>query len=429
MVEKWGRNILLLLTLALPYQAVSHAEGTPTSREFMRVALQNNPSIKASIASIGSAEGNAVQAGLIPNPEAVFEMENFAGDGSYTGFDSAEFTMGVQQTIEMGGKRTYRTHVADHEVSRAHQEVMTQILAILSEVQFATVRYAVAQERLRFAQKRLDLANQTHNVVKVRVDAARDSEIEHTKVDIEKMVAEIEQNKARKELQIAEVQLSRLLGTELSGLVESDGVLKTLPTLPEQAMVLQSITHIPQSKILEFNKLRAEAAFDLANSQAIPDPTLGFGVRRFNDTDNTAFVATLTVPIPIFDRNQGGIQQARAELTKAKAERGAGLLSIREMALKTWEEFASALQEVKTYQKDIIPSAEKAYSQASEGFSAGRFSFLSLLDAQRTLYEVQETRLSALLTLHKAKANMDFLMNEHIDLVETALQTTEGKEG
>lgn len=428
MLKKQGKYFCFLLSLLAFSVFEGRAEGSFNSNTLMQIAIQNNPAIQAAIASIRSAEGNAVQAGLLPNPEATIEVENFGGNKNLRDFKGAEFTVGVQQTIEVGGKRSHRTNVASNNVSRVRQEAITQILSILSNVQFTTVRYAIAKERLKFVQKRRDLANQTHNLVKRRVDAARDSEIDHAKVDIEKKVAEIEYSKAKKELRIAGIELSRLLGVEFKELANSENVLEKLPLLPEQTEVLEVVNHASQSEILEFNKLRAEAAFDLAKSNTIPDPTVGFGVRRFNDENNTAFLASISIPIPLFDRNQGKVRQAGAELAKARAERGAGLLSIREMALKTWEEFSSALQEVKAYQKSIIPSAEKAYLQASKGFSSGRFSFLGLLGSQRTLYDVQEARLTSLLALHKARANMDFLMNTHVEIVEVAIQATEGKD-
>lgn len=416
MRRRLKKNTFIKLILALLCPVLGQAAEGTFNRELLYIAVKSNHSIQASVAAVNSAIGESIQAGLLPNPEVVLETENFAGSGNYSGFNSAEFTMGVQQTVEMGGKRFHRKNAANHATSKIRQQSIARILAILSEVQFSIVRYTVAKERLVLSKKRLGLANRTHNRVKVRVSAARDSELEHAKVDIEKKIAEIELGKAKKEFHVAKSQLSRLLGGRIDSTTDLDWVLKFLPALPEKNTVFQSTSHTSQNKIFEFNKLRAEANFKLAQAQAVPNPTIGIGARKFNDNKKTAFLASLSIPIPILDRNQGGIKQAREELVKARAEKEEGMLSIREEALKTWEEFSTALDEVRIYQKNIIPSAKKAYLRASEAFSAGRLSLLNLLDAQRTLIEVQEARLASILSLHQAKANMDFLMNSHIDI-------------
>ena len=89
--------------------------------------LENNPDIKMNLASIMSAEGQALQAGLRPNPQAIMELENFGGDDDFSGVDGAELTLGVEQEIEIAGKRTYRKDVANYALAAAKQEAVSQI--------------------------------------------------------------------------------------------------------------------------------------------------------------------------------------------------------------------------------------------------------------------------------------------------------------
>ena len=163
--------------------------------------------------------------------------------------------------------------------------------------------------------------------------------------------------------------------------------------------------------------MQARSSLSLAHAQAVPDPVFGFGVRRFNESDSTALVANLSFPIPVFNRNQGSIQEAKANMVKADAQSYAAELSLRQSALQAWENLASSLEETRRYQNEIIPSAQKAYSQADDGYGRGAFSFLDLLDAQRTLYAVQEARLDSLLNVYQAQAQTDFLMGTHSPLI------------
>ena len=86
-----------------------------------------------------------------------------------------------------------------------------------------------------------------------------------------------------------------------------------------------------------------------------------------------------------------------------------------------YAQILAASNAVKRYQDEIIPSALRAYNQASEGYGLGRFSFLELLDAQRTLYEMQEAHLNSLLQFHRAKAQVDFLMSAHAELIQQTI--------
>jgi cobalt-zinc-cadmium efflux system outer membrane protein len=124
----------------------------------------------------------------------------------------------------------------------------------------------------------------------------------------------------------------------------------------------------------------------------------------------------------VFNRNQGSVKAAKAGIVEVDATARQQDLNLTASAIAAWEKLAAAHKEAEAYQGDMVPSAERAYAQASDGYSAGRFSFLDLLDAQRTLYEVQEARLNSLLSLYEAKAQTDFLMNVYEPLIQNMIQ-------
>ena len=378
------------------------------------------------LASIMSAEGQALQAGLRPNPQAIMELENFGGDDDFSGVDGAELTLGVEQEIEIAGKRTYRKDVANYALAAAKQEAVSQILATLASTHQSYAGYVIAQERLKLAERRLALADKTHEAVKKRVSAAAASDIQHTKVDIEQKAAAIEKAQAIEELASAKAQLERILASGVDQINEGIGFLQTAFDVPEKEQLIKALENLPQAEMMKLKELQAQSNIELAKAYGVPNPTIGLGIRRFNETDSNAFMATLSIPIPISDRNQGNIAQARAERIVAENENRSTLLSLKEASEKVYQQLLAASQEVKSYKNDIIPSAQKAYEQASEGYNSGRFSFLELLDAQRTLYEMQEAQLDSLLKLHQAKAQADFLMNAHAHLIQQTISLKTG---
>lgn len=424
-----NKKILTLLTctalFSMPLQ--SNAQNLETDLyPVFQIVLENNPDIKMNLASIMSAEGQALQAGLRPNPQAIMELENFGGDDDFSGVDGAELTLGVEQEIEIAGKRTYRKDVANYALAAAKQEAVSQILATLASTHQSYAGYVIAQERLKLAERRLALADKTHEAVKKRVSAAAASDIQQTKVDIEQKVAAIEKAQAIEELASAKAQLERILASGVDQINEGSGFLQTAFDVPEKEQLIKALENLPQAKMMKLKELQAQSNIELAKAYGVPNPTIGLGIRRFNETDSNAFMATLSIPIPISDSNQGNIAQARAEQIVAENENRSTLLSLKEASEKVYQQLLAASQEVKSYKNDIIPSAQKAYEQASEGYNSGRFSFLELLDAQRTLYEMQEAQLDSLLKLHQAKAEADFLMNAHAHLIQQTISLQTG---
>lgn len=138
---------------ALLWQPTLAGAETLDKQAALHRALQNNPTYKAALATIDAAEGATLQASLPPNPDAVFEIENFAGEDENEGFDGAELTLGIEQTIEMGGKRSNRTKVAGFSYSITQQQAKAQALSLLAETDYAYGRGAFGFLDLLDAQR------------------------------------------------------------------------------------------------------------------------------------------------------------------------------------------------------------------------------------------------------------------------------------
>ena len=121
-----GRYILPVCIALVLISAPVQADNTLTINDAYAEVLESNPQIRGAVARIKSAEGNRMQQSLRPNPEAVFEAENFGGDDARAGFDGAEYTFGLQQQFEIAGKRGKRETVALHETEQARQRESMQ---------------------------------------------------------------------------------------------------------------------------------------------------------------------------------------------------------------------------------------------------------------------------------------------------------------
>jgi len=282
---------------------------------------------------------------------------------------------------------------------------------------------AISKKHIGLSKRRLELADETLNIVKKRVAAAASPEIEYTKADIEKSSAEIEKRNADTDYINTRNELANLLGLDSGDMLDIDEDLAILPIPVDRQLLINSLNSAPQARINEFAKIQARSSLDLAKATGVPDPTIGLGVRQFFDNDDTALVALLSFPLPVFDRNQGEIKSALANITRTDAVARATELSLLQAALNTWETFNTRLNETNYYQDNIIPNSRKAYEQAEYGYNRGAFTFLDLLDAQRTLNKVQSDYLKSISRLYRSKTQIDFLMGKHKGLIENVLET------
>jgi cobalt-zinc-cadmium efflux system outer membrane protein len=403
--------------------------GTLDKKTALKRALQNNPTYRAALSQIEAAAGERSQASLRPNPNTVFEIENFGGSDQRKGFERTEVTLALEQKIELAGKRRIRTEVADFGYKIVKQEAMVEALKLLSETEYAFIRMSIAKEYIALADNRLQLANQTYEIVKKRVNAAVSPTFQLEKANIEKTEAKIEKHHVEEEYNFARNDLARLLGLKSGDNLHIEADLSVLPKLADHQAVINALKSAPQSRVQEFVKMKARSSLDLAKATGVPDPTVGLGVRQFFDNDDTALVALLTFPLPLFDRNQGGIKSARANVTRADAQAHATELSLHQSAKQAWEIFYAELEIIHHYKDDIIPSAKESYNQVNEGYNLGAFEFLDLLDAQRTLNRVQSEYLDNMLELYQAKVQIDFLMGTYKPLIEEASQNKVEEQG
>ncbi|MGB1087478.1 MAG: TolC family protein [Alphaproteobacteria bacterium] len=373
------------------------------------MAIAASPALKASAAMLDAAAGRETQAGLWQNPELEVEVENFAGSGPYDGTGSAEYFAGVSQKFEIGGKRGARKDQASLMRAAASLQVKAMRLDIIRNVHIAYEAVLVEQEALRLARLQEELAGDVLSIVKKRVAAAASSEIQLSKAEVAISTAAIARENAERELAIAKASLASLLGlSHLSLTLDSQHFFDLSP--PDGLQVYQTrLEGNPNLRAIGMEASAEEAGIRLAKAKAIPDPSFRVGVRRFNDTDDSAVIAGASIPLPVLNRNQGGIAEAEA-LYRRRLQNVEDAKRIAQQQLaEAWQNWRTAYSEASRFQSTLIPAAEKAYRLSREGFEKGRFPFLEVLDAQRTLFQARAGHHNALKRYHVSRADVERL--------------------
>jgi len=389
--------------------------GELTLRQALSRSLLHNPGLAAFSLEVRAREAQALQAGLLTNPEQTVEVENFAGSGEFSDFDAAESTVSLSQLIELGGKRDKRRTAAALEAKLAGWDYEAKRLDVLTDTAKAFVEVLASQERLAQATELAALAERFFQTVGARVEAGKVSPVEQTRAQVAVASARLDAGRAERNLAAARKSLAALWGEGEPAFSQAVGALDNIEPVPSAERLATQIEQNPDLARWATETEQRQAGLELARAGAIPDLTVGFGVRNDQASGDNALVAEVSIPLPIFNRNQGGVSAARAALGKARHDQ----LSVRSQTLASMatscRELASAYAEGLTLKEQILPAADSAFEAATLGYQAGKFGFLEVLDAQRTLFEMRGQYLEALTNYHQARAEVERLIGAPLD--------------
>ena len=407
----------ILLSVALLCAAATAAPvsaQTPTVitslSDALRIGEDNAARLRAADAGFASAGGALIQAGTRPNPELFVDAENFAGSKSYSGTQSLEWTAGLSQQIEIGGKRAARLSEAQAGLAQAGHQRDLEALGFRVDIARAYIRALASARRVELADRQKENAATIASAVEARVEAGKEAAIQTQRIDILRTTAAIAAQKARGAYQASLAELAALLNRPPDSLRLQAGWLDQVGEMPDVAPDLESLAMNPKYALISAAIRRAQASVAVATSAAVPDPTLRAGFRRYNDNDSSALVVGLSVPIPVFDRNRGAILEAQQLLIRAEAEQEAARLEILGDLAKSRTAALTAYQQVQTLKSTVEPAANRALSAARDGYQTGKFDFLNLLDAQRTRFEIEEQLAGALEDYHLARIALTSLV-------------------
>lgn len=378
--------------------------------DVLALVLVRNPELSAFSYEVRAQEAQVLQNSLLPNPELGVEVEEFGGTGATRGFDGAETTLAVSQLIETANKRTKRTNVARLDKELADWDYKAKRLDIFTEAAKAYAEVLTAQERVGLAEELNKLASEVKYAVGHRVGAGKESPLEETKADVSLAASQIELNNFRRSLEIAKTKLSSYWGSTkpaFAGLTGSIYETKPHSTFDEFAAQIANNPDLARWKA-EINQKKAVVA--LEKSRSAPDVTVSAGTKYLAEPGDTAFVVGLSIPLPIFDRNQGNISSARARVNKTRELARQANVSIGTQLVDVYQSMISAYQQTLNLKDKIIPASEKAFDAARQGYDQGKFGYLDLLDAQRTLFQAKQQYLDLLLIYHQTHANLERLV-------------------
>lgn len=381
-----------------------------------RMALASSAAVQQASAGIRAAEGRAKQAGLYPNPTL-----GVTGDHNTPALDGGSLGGFAEQRIVTGGKLGLNRKAADQDRLAAEEMAKAERLRVTAMIDGLYYRGLAEQRLLDVRMQMADLAGRTaatsHELANVgQADLPDVSEIE-----IEAQRAQLAVTMARNSLDRTWREIGALLNRP--GLKPStlEGDLEALPKLDADTVLTKVLAENPGLRAAAIAEARAGLATRRARAEAIPDVIARGGVRYNRELHLDQIGGPLQqvgpegyfdvgISIPLFDRNQGAIQAAKAEEEQARAGVEVERQRLRARFAAVYQEYADAAAAIELYRSSLLPKARQSFEMYQGNFRQMAASYPKVLMAQRTLIQMEEEYVAQLLAAWRAQIEMDSLL-------------------
>ena len=286
---------------------------------------------------------------------------------------------------------------------------MAEQLNIKRDVRIAYYDALAKDEAVKLAVEQEQLAKDVLQTVSEQLQAAVGQEIQLSRAEVAYAASVIARERKEHELKIAKEKLTKLLGASTLDSSLDHAYFFELKSPGSIESYRANLARIPDIRRFFHVKMEKESLLDLERARAIPDPNFSLGVRDFKESGDQAFVFSVSLSIPVFNRNRGNVTRARAEAKQAASDARQAKLILEQQLMESWEQWSTYYSEAQRLRTELLPSAERAFKLARIGFAKGRFSYHEVLDAQHTLFDARSQYYDSLRRYHTARANVERL--------------------
>lgn len=397
-----------------PDSTAVESESPLTLRQALALTFKHNPELAAFSHELRASEAAILQAGALPNPVLDVTAENLnntrlRNDGDRT------TTIQIGQLIELGGKRAARIKLSETGRDLANWDYEAKRIDVLSRVSQHFIDVVAAQQAQALAGESWQLAQQVADAVGKRVLAGKVSPIEETKARLALSSAQIEREQATRQLAAARKRLTAMWNNSNPRFRSADADLEKFGALPDYERLAERVSKNPDLARWSSEIARRQASIAVERAKAVPDITFSAGLRRFSQFDDHAYTVGVSIPIPVFDQNRGGILEANRRLDKSMDEQRAAASRLQTELSQSFHRLSAIRSEIDILRASILPGARSAYDGVTKGYQLGKFGVLDVLDAQRTLFQAQSQYLKALAEYHRGLNEIERLIGGPLD--------------
>ncbi|MCB0323646.1 MAG: TolC family protein [Bdellovibrionales bacterium] len=343
-----------------------------------------NPDLQSARLEVDAQAALVEQAAMLPNPEVGVSLEGFGG--STDGADSSEGTVEVAQRIELGGKRSARVELERERLASRSLQASLERQRVLKE---AMLRYATVIKLQREVEVLDSFIRHTAEAlasVRRKVEVGGALAVQATPFEVQLATSKLERQQALVAIEQAKAALASLwqgASTEIGELVSLK--VKSSSLLEQHFVIESSPAYVEAATQLAI----AEKVSGLERALAVSDVTIIGGYRRLEETDDNALIAGISVPLPVFNRNQGKREAAALEQQATALRVRSQRTQIENEVRRLREGLRLVAEEQKVLAKELLPIAERSFKQTHEGYQLGRLSYLELDASHEALLELE----------------------------------------
>lgn len=399
---------------AFPEQMRGSKSGL-TLEALERMALERNPTLAQAAAEIRAAEGRRMQAGLYPNPTVGYAGEEISFGPVMRG---GEHGFLLQQNIVTAGKLALSRRVFAMEQNQLEALAKAQRQRVLNTVRILYYQ-ALGAERVvemrnelaRIAREAVATSHQLFNVGQADQPDVLEAEIEAERTELGLFAAQNERARVWRQLS-AVVGDPSLEYTPLAGEID-----EALPELDPEAALQTILRESPEVEAAQAAVERAEVALKRARVEKIPDIQVRGGLRynrelleRGGRPVGREGILEVSVELPIFNRNQGNVKAAEAELARARHQVERVKLNLRARFARAFREYSDYLLMAGKYNSEMLPRAQKAHEMYLSRFREMAAAYPQVVIARRNFFQLRENYATVLVNLWRADVEIRGLL-------------------
>jgi outer membrane protein, heavy metal efflux system len=389
---------------------IATTSSSATVEELVQTALSQNPRMSKANFAIEATRGRLIQAGLYPNPSVEVNADEL---GDRTGPPGIITAPKISQEFVTGGKLTLSQAVAAREVDLSTLSLYRERFDLVGSVRVAFYELYSLEQRIRVLDELAKLAGDAVKNGQALLKAGQISKLDLTQLEVEQSRFQSQATAAQQELAALRKRLAAIVGNAQLNIGTLSGEFESLPVYDlERAVDVVRASH-PEISLARMAAERAHAVVHRAEAEAIPNVTLSTGYTRQSQNRSNDWLLGLSVPVPVWNKNQGNILSAKAEYRVAVQEVARVQNDLTARVAAAMQTYSSAKKIAEQYRSEILPKAEETYKLLQSAYkSDAKLDAIRLIQAQRTIAEAKLEYNRALGDAWKAAAELSGLLLE-----------------
>lgn len=395
-------------------QAATETQRKLRLEDLEKMALESNPTLAQAAAAVRAAEARKLQAGLYPNPIIGPTAEEISRGPIIRGGEWGGF---VEQRIVTAGKLRLGRQVFEHQRSQAEASAQAQRYRVLNTVRSLYYEALGAERLVQVRAELLKIANTALKTSRELANVGQADLPDVLEIEIEAQRAEVGLDMAKNEQLRVWRQLAAVAGRPSLEVSPLDGKLEDLPELELESAMSAIFKESPELRAAQAGIARSEAELGRARVEKIPDIVARGGIRYNREllergprpVGREGFFE-VAIQIPIFNRNQGAVAAAQADVDRARLEVARLKLSLRARLASAYKEYQNSRLLAEKYQAQMVPRAQKAYELYLGSFRQMAAAYPQVLIAQRNLFQLQEDSVRAVVNVWRSAVEIQGLL-------------------